>query len=224
MTSRKVVIIGAGGFGRELLDVFDACNQDKNQYDVLGFIVQKEYAQPGSIVNDRPILGDFDWLEKHSRNVYAICGVGDPHHKRRLTKIAADLSVRFCPSVIHPLACKSRWVELGDGSVITAGCILTTQIKIGEHVHVNLDCTIGHDTTICDYATVAPGVHVSGKVLLGEGCYIGTGANIIEKLNIGEWSVVGAGSAIVKDVPANTTVVGVPGKIIKEREVGWHLK
>jgi sugar O-acyltransferase (sialic acid O-acetyltransferase NeuD family) len=222
MTNRKVVIIGSVGFGRELLDVFDACNQDKSQYEVLGFIVQKEYAEAGLIVNDKPVLGDFDWLQKYPE-VYVICGVGEPRHKRRLINLAADLNARFCPPVVHPLAYKSRWVEIGDGSVITAGCILTTQIKIGTHVHVNLDCTIGHDVAIHDYATMAPGVHVSGKVTLEEGCYVGTGANIIEKLNIGRWSVVGAGSTIVRNVPANTTVVGMPGKVIKERADGWHL-
>jgi sugar O-acyltransferase (sialic acid O-acetyltransferase NeuD family) len=223
METQKVVIIGAGGFGRELLDVFDACNADKQRYDVLGFIVQKEYSPIEGIVNDLPILGDFDWLKKHSQDVHVICGVGEPKARRKLIELAVGVGAKFC-SVIHPLAYKSRWVDVGLGSVITAGCILTTQIKICDHVHVNLDCTIGHDAILKDFVTLAPGVHVSGKVHLHEGCYIGTGANIIEKIDIGEWSVVGAGSAIVKDVPANSTVVGVPGKVIKQREVGWYLQ
>jgi acetyltransferase EpsM len=74
-----------------------------------------------------------------------------------------------------------------------------------------------------DFVTLAPGVHVSGNVNLGEGCYVGTGANIIEKIRLGAWSTVGAGSTIVDDVPPNTTVVGCPGKVIKTREQGWHL-
>jgi sugar O-acyltransferase (sialic acid O-acetyltransferase NeuD family) len=222
MENQKVVIIGAGGFGREALDVFDASNQDKQKYEVLGFVVQKEYGEPGTVINNRPILGGFDWLEKHSSQVAAICAVGNPYHRRRLIQMAADLKVGFC-SVIHPLAYLSRWVTIGAGTIITAGCIFTTQIKIGNHVHVNLDCTVGHDVVFQDYATVAPGVHISGNVTLEEGCYIGTGANLIEKINIGAWSIVGAGSTITKTVPANTTVVGVPGKIIKERSAGWHL-
>ena len=220
---KKVVIIGAGGFGREVLDVFDACNAIKPEYDVLGFIVQKEYGMPGEIFNDKPILGDFDWLEAHHSDVYATCAVGAPNHRRRLIGQAADLGCRFC-NIIHPSAILTRWVSLGEGVIITAGCILTNQIRVGNHVHINLDCTIGHDTVLEDFTTLAPGVHVSGNVTLEQGCYVGTGANIIEKKKIGEWSVVGAGSVIVEDVPANATVVGVPGKVIKTREEGWHLQ
>ena len=108
--------------------------------------------------------------------------------------------------------------------MITAGSILTNQIRIGNHVHINLDCTIGHDAILQDFTTLAPGVHVSGNVAFGHGCYVGTGANILEKLHIGEWSIIGAGSTITKDVPANTTVVGLPGIVVKTRESGWQVK
>jgi acetyltransferase EpsM len=74
-----------------------------------------------------------------------------------------------------------------------------------------------------DFVTLAPGVHISGNVTLSQGCNVGTGANILEKINVGSWSTVGAGSTIVRDVPSNTTVVGVPGRVIKKREGGWHL-
>ena len=74
---KKIVIIGAGGCGREVLDVFDACNLVKPEYNVLGFIVQKEYGTPGTIINDKPILGDFDWLETHRAEVYLA------HHPQR---------------------------------------------------------------------------------------------------------------------------------------------
>ena len=220
---KSVVIIGGGGFGREVLDIFDACNRVKPEYDVLGFIVQKEYGSPGTIINDKPILGDFDWLEAHHDEVYVTCSVAAPHHRRRLIQQAADRDCRFC-NIIHPAAILTRWVTMGDGVIITAGCILTNRIHVGNHVHVNLDCTIGHDAVLEDFATLAPGVHISGNVSLGQGCYVGSGANIIEKKKLGEWSVVGAGSVIVADVPANATVVGVPGRVIETREPGWHLQ
>ena len=73
-----------------------------------------------------------------------------------------------------------------------------------------------------DYATLAPGVHISGNVTLDEGAYVGTGANVIEKRRIGAWSIIGAGAAIVRDVPANTTVVGIPGRVIETRQSGEH--
>jgi sugar O-acyltransferase (sialic acid O-acetyltransferase NeuD family) len=220
--SKKIVIIGAGGCGRELLDVFEAYNQEKAQYEVLGFIVQKEYALAGEMVNGYPVLGDFEWFDKNARYVHAVCAVGASHHRHRLVNIASSFNVKFC-SVIHPSVLKSRWVDIGAGSVIGAGCVLTTQIKIGNHVYVNYGCTIGHDVVLEDFTTVLPGAHISGSVTVHTGCYIGTGVSVIEKIYLGEWSIVGAGSTIIKDVPANSTVVGSPGRVVKERSAGWYL-
>jgi sugar O-acyltransferase (sialic acid O-acetyltransferase NeuD family) len=219
---KKIVIIGAGGFGREVLDVIDACNQVDEIYEPLGFVVDPQYGTPGTLINDKSILGGFDWLEKHTDDVYVTCGVGPSHLRYQLIQRATAINCRFI-NLIHPSAIVTRWVTMGEGIIITAGSILTNQIQIGNHVHINLDCTIGHDVVLQDFVTLAPGVHVSGNVTLGRGCYVGTGANIIEKLQVGDWSVIGAGSAIVKNIPPNTTVVGIPGKIIKERETGWHL-
>lgn len=223
VNKKPVVIIGAGGFGREVLDVIDAVNQVKPQYEVLGYVVDSQYGAPGTIVNDCPILGGYDWLENRHKDVLVICGVGPTHHRLQLIRRAETIGCTFF-SAIHPNALLTKWVKIGVGVVITAGSILTNQIHIGNHVHVNLDCTIGHDVIIDDFVTLSPGVHISGNVRIKEGAYIGTGANTIEKLTIGEWSTVGAGSTIVKDVPSNTTVVGVPGKVIKTKENNWHLK
>jgi sugar O-acyltransferase (sialic acid O-acetyltransferase NeuD family) len=220
---RKVVILGAGGFAREVLDVFDACNAVGDEFDVLGFVVDPEYLLPGVLVNGRPVLGDFSWLRTHAQEVEAICAVGAPEIRRRMVDKALGAEVRFC-SVVHPAALVTRWVTLGEGSIITAGCVLTNQIRIGSNVIVNLDCTVGHDVAVGDFVTLAPGVHVSGNVRLEEGANIGTGACIIEKVHVGAWSVVGAGSVVIRDVPANTTAVGVPARVVKERPAGWHCE
>lgn len=219
---KSVVIIGAGGCARDVLDVIDDINAEKPCYDVLGYVVDAQYGAPGTLVNNKPILGGFDWLAKYSDKVLVTCGVGPSHHRYHLVQRAQAIGCQFF-SIIHPMARVTRWVQLGEGVIITAGCILTNQIRIGNHVHLNLHCTIAHDVIAEDFVTLAPGVHVSGNVRLGEGCYVGTGANLIEKLQIGRWSIIGAGSTVVKDVPANTTVVGVPAKVIKEHGEGWHL-
>jgi sugar O-acyltransferase (sialic acid O-acetyltransferase NeuD family) len=222
MAMRKIAIIGAGGFAREVLDIFEAINERNPSYDVLGFIVDPAYGTPGTLVNDRPILGGFEWLADHRNEVSAVCGVGAPELRRRLIARARETGVRFA-SVIHPGVITTRWNNLGEGTIIAAGCILTNRIRIGDHVQVNLDCTIGHDVVLENFVTLAPGVHVSGDAVLEEGCSMGTGSVVIEKKKIGAWSIVGAGSTIVHDVPRNTTVVGIPGKVIKTRPEGWHL-
>jgi sugar O-acyltransferase (sialic acid O-acetyltransferase NeuD family) len=213
---QKFVIIGAGGFAREVLEIFDACREGGQNYEVLGYIVETKYGAPGTLINGKPILGDFDWFSKNASEVKAVCGVGDPELRKRLIARASECGVKF-GNIIHPSAILSKHVTMGEGIVIAGGSILTVQIRLGNHVHVNLDCTIGHDCIFDNFATLAPGVHVSGFVNLGEGCYIGTGANIIDRINLGEWSVVGAGSVVTKNVPSYSTVVGVPAKVIKIR-------
>lgn len=215
-----VAIIGAGGFARETLDTFEAAIQAGAAFNVLGFVVDAAYGQPGILVNDKPILGDFRWLEQH-RNVAVVCAVGAPQDRWQLIERAKHIGVTFC-SVIHPSVIKTRWMSMGEGCVICAGCVLSNHIHIGHHVHINPSCTIGHDVEIQDFVSLAPSVIVSGNVTLEQGAYMGTGAKIIEKKRVGAWSIIGAGSTVIESVPLNTTVVGTPSKVIKTRKEGWY--
>ncbi|MDH3254100.1 MAG: acetyltransferase [Acidobacteriota bacterium] len=219
---RDVVILGAGGFAREVLDVFEACNDREETYNVLGFVVDSRFGLPGTSINDKEILGNLGWLAERAREVEVICAVGAPEIRRSLVARAEAVGCRFC-SVVHPNAVLTRRIELGPGTVVTAGCILTNNIRLGPHVHLNLDCTVGHDSVLEGFATIAPGVHVSGNVRIGTGAYVGTGANILEKITIGAWSVVGAGSTVIRDIPRGATAVGSPAKVIKESVEGLQL-
>lgn len=217
-TPQRLVILGAGGFAREVLDVYLACNEAGwGPFEVLGFLADGEHA--GSLVNDLPILGGIEWLAGRD-DLLAICAVGDPAVRRTIVRRATGAGARF-HSVIHPKATLTRRVEIGPGTVITAGCVLTNQIRIGSHVHLNLNCTVGHDTVIEDYVTVAPGVHISGNVTLGAGSNIGTGAVIIQQHSVGSGAVIGAGAVVTTDIPPDTVAVGMPAKAIKERTPTW---
>jgi acetyltransferase EpsM len=90
-------------------------------------------------------------------------------------------------------------------------------------VHINLDCTVAHDVVIEDFATISPGAHVSGNVILRQGAFIGAGTNIIEKIEVGAWSTVGAGSTVFNDIHENRVAVGVPARIIKKKIDNWYL-
>lgn len=217
----KVAIIGAGGHAREVLDIFEASNESGENHEVLGYIVDSEYGIQGEMINDKPILGDFDWFGRNK--VHAICAVGAPDVRFYLVSKAERFGVEFC-NIIHPSVKLTRWVDIGEGVVIAAGSILTNKIRIGNHVHINIGCTISHDAILEDFVTLSPGVHVSGKVKISRGSCIGTGTNVVDRIKIGEWSTVGAGSTIVEDVPPNTVVVGVPGRVIKVHEPGWHSR
>lgn len=105
--------------------------------------------------------------------------------------------------------------EIGEGTIICAGNMITVDIKIGKHNIINLGCTIGHDAVLEDYVTLYPSVNVSGMVHVGHTSELGTGTQIIQGIAIGENTVIGAGTVVVKDIPSDVTAVGSPAKVIK---------
>lgn len=217
----KVVVIGAGGHGREIAELARACAKAGTCGEFVGHVVDPEFAPPGRDVNGWPILGGLDWLEKHRAEVLAICAVGAPALRRAVATRAKSAGAEFV-SLVYPGAVVGPTVRLGEGVVIAAGCALTTNIRLGNHVHLNLGCTVGHDSVIGDFTTLSQGVRVPGFVTIKEGCDFGTGAVCIDRITVFEWSIVGAGSVLIKDVPADTTVVGVPARVIKTRPSGWQ--
>lgn len=107
-----------------------------------------------------------------------------------------------------------RNVIAGEGTIICPGCQLTVDIKIGRHVIINLNCTIGHDCVISDFVTISPGANISGNVTIGDLCYIGTNAVIREKISICSGVTIGAGGVVVKDITEPGVYVGNPVKKI----------
>lgn len=152
-----------------------------------------------------------------------IVAIGDPASRKAIDRRLLDAG--FQPmSLLHPSTIMSSFVSIGVGSVVCAGCILTTNIEIGEHVHINLGCTVGHDARIGAYSTLSPGVHVSGNVSIGTGVFVGTGAVLIngssdQPLVIGDNAVIAAAACVTRDVPPRTMVAGVPALVRKELKV-----
>jgi sugar O-acyltransferase (sialic acid O-acetyltransferase NeuD family) len=219
--ARRIAILGAGGLAREVLDVFVACNAVRPTYEVMGFVDDNPELR-GRSVNGLPVLGSIESLRSLWSNdaPELISGVGLPSVRRAM--VGRCHGFRFC-TVVHPAATTTPAIQVGSGSVVTAGCVLTNQIVIGHHCYVNLGVTIGHDCFVGDFCNLSPGVHVSGNVHLGTGCDIGSGAVLIQGVTIGEWSVIGAGAVVIRNVPPNVTVAGVPARVIKTRPEGWHL-
>jgi sugar O-acyltransferase (sialic acid O-acetyltransferase NeuD family) len=219
----KIVIIGTGGFGREVLDLIGSCNQAENIYDPLGFVVDPQYGTPGTMIDGLPILGGFDWLEKNASKVYVVCAIGEPHLRLRVVNRLSKLNCRFI-NLVHPITkqLSSKWVTLGEGLILNA-CFTSNQVRVGNHVYINAYGIIGHDSTLMDFVTTAPSVHVDGYVTIETGCFIGTGATILPNVTVGEWSVIGAGSVIHKDIAANSTAIVLHPRTMGQREPGWHL-
>lgn len=218
---RPVVIVGPGGLGREVHELIEDINAAQPTWEVLGWL-DSNAEMHGQRVHDLPVLGDLDWLADRPE-VAVVIGIGAPPTRRRVVeRIRAQGNNKF-PTLIHPTAVIGRRVEIGEGTIICAGVTTTTDYRIGKHVLLNICCTVAHDDVLHDFVTVAPGALLSGNVTVGEGTDIGTNATIIQGVEIGGWSIVGAGSVVNKPVPDNVTAVGVPAKVIKERESGWQL-
>lgn len=211
---KDIVIIGAGGFGREVAWLIEDINKVNNEWNIVGFVDDNKSIQ-GTEINGYKVVGNIDWLEK--QEVFVVNAIGDPVIKKKVMD-KLDGSKNKYPVLIHPSVICSDRVSFGEGSIICAGNIITVNVEIGKHVIINLDCTIGHDANIGDYSTVLPSVNVSGFVKAEECVSVGTGSAVIQGVNIGRNTVVGAGAVVVKDLPANCTAVGSPAKPIKFHE------
>jgi sugar O-acyltransferase (sialic acid O-acetyltransferase NeuD family) len=208
-----IYIIGAGGFGREVLWLIRQINAVDERFDIKGFL-DDDSTLHGQTVCDVPVLGPIDQLRDLSDASVAL-GVGIPRVKRAILERIGPWNAKF-PSLVAPDVQMSEYVEIGQGAIITAGCIITTQVSVGDFAVTNLACTLGHDVVVGKGATLSPGVTISGYVQIGEFVDVGTNASVIPGVSIGAESVVGAGAVIIRDVPEKATIVGNPGKVIKQ--------
>lgn len=208
---KEIVIIGAGGFGREVAWLINEINRVSSEWHLLGFI-DDDLSIQDSYIYGHKVLGTTEWLQ--DKKLYVVNAMGNPIVRKKVMENLANTDNKY-PTLIHPNVIYSDTVEFGAGNIICAGNILTVDIKFGNHVIINLDCTIGHDVILEDYSTVLPSVNVSGNVHLHECVTIGTGTAIIQNVPIGKNSTIGAGAVVTREIPSNCTAVGAPAKPIK---------
>lgn len=210
----KLIIIGASGFGREVAWLVERINQRTPAWKLLGFIDDNQDLQ-GEIINGYTVLGTSDSVSDYPDSFF-VCAVGASRTREKI--INKVLSINPCAkfaTLIDPSVEMSSMVEIGEGTILCAHSIITVNIRIGKHVIVNLDCTIGHDAVLEDYVTLYPSVNISGITHIGRCTELGTGMQIIQGKTIGDYSIVGAGAVVVKDLPEKCTAVGSPAKAIK---------
>lgn len=204
---RPLVILGAGGHGREVLDV--ARHARSSAYQFVGFLSDEEPHRHlleqvhaswlGPVADLQHIEADF------------VIGVGDPSVRRTLDEHARSWG-RSPATLWHRTAHRAVDVSEGPGTVVLANASVTSNVRLGSHVHINLNATVAHDCQLNDYVTVNPGANLNGDVVVGPGATIGSGAVIRQGITIGAGATVGAGAVVVRDVEPGATVVGVPAR------------
>lgn len=211
-----MVIAGAKGFAKEVFELIYSTDQQAH----LAFFDNVSTDLPPHLYDRYAVLRTGEeaqqWLSQHDKRF--VLGVGNPK-VRRLLAATLRRSEGVLTSIISPKTSIGAFgIEIGDGCTIMEGCILTTDIRVGEGVLMNVCCTIGHDSVIGDYCELMPGTRISGHVEIGENCAIGTNAILLPGVKIGANTIIGAGSVVTKDVEANVVAVGTPAKVIKRLE------
>jgi sugar O-acyltransferase (sialic acid O-acetyltransferase NeuD family) len=215
MGNEKVIIVGFSGFGREVLWAARRAQAQAPHWraEIVGYT---EKAPAPESQDGLPCLGlEGPWLLESASHF--ICAIGDNRIRQQVCARVEAMGLKPI-SVIDPSVLIGPGVEVGPGSYVGAGSILSPGARLGRHVLVNQGCTIGHDARLGDFVQACPGVRVSGWVEIGAGALLGSNAVAAPRISLGAWSTLGAASFASRDLPPGATALGIPARILFQRE------
>ena len=194
---KDIVIIGAGGIGREVAWIIEEINEVNPTWNILGFVDENSEIW-GKELNGYKVLGGLDILDKLESKPEVIVAIANCGVKK---DIVAKLNNKFnFATIIYPTVKISKYIEIGQGTIIYPGVILTVNTSIGNHIIISGNCGIGHDTVIDDYSSVLWGSNFSGFNTVREECFIGVGTKVIQGINIGRGRKVDAGTVVIENI------------------------
>ena len=205
--NNEIIILGAGGHGKVVLDIF-LCSE---KYKVSGLIAKNRTSLMGI-----PVIGtddDLGYIYKQGITK-AFVAVGDNQIRYRLTSLLKENNFELVTGISHA-SYVSKYTSIGEGTIIMPGSIINSGASIGKGVIINTNTSIDHDDIIGNFCHIAPGSTLSGNVNVGNFSFLGTSTSVIDNITIGSNVMIGGGTTIIKDIPNNCTAVGVPAKIIR---------
>lgn len=204
----KIFIYGASGFGREVIDLV----RDIRSYS------ESECLENIVLIDDNPNLLNVSGLKLISSRDFnpemgeVVVAIADPNIRQSIVNRLPEETVYA--TLIHPSALIGRNTKISKGSIICAGVIVTCNIEMGIHSHLNLGTTVGHDCNVGNYFTTAPHVNISGSCSIKDNVYFGTKAATKQGVNIVSDVIVGMGANVLKSLSEPGTYVGTPAKLI----------
>jgi len=210
-----MLIIGAKGFAKEVLEVIWQNNQKDNIvfFDNISKDVEDLLFGKFRILKN---VQDAQNYFKHTNDFSFTIGIGNPILRYKLYKQFLEIGGKYI-STISPFARIGSFDnKIGDGCNIMTGTVITNSVNIDKGVLINLNCTIGHDCKIGEFVELSPGTHISGNCLIGSFSVFGTNSTILPKITIGENVIIGAGAVVTGNIESNSVAVGIPAKIIKK--------
>ena len=207
-----VIVYGAGGLGREVMQIVIGALVGRGGYAALGYL--DDGIAPGTVRGGFPVLGGGDYLENSVGELALVMGIADPDTKAGLYKKFKDRRGVSFPNVIHPGASVSASASLGRGVVIASGCFVSVDAVVGDCVFMSNGAFIGHDVRIGGFSSIMPLAAIAGCVAIGERCLIGMQCAIRQGSSVGNGAAVGMGGVVLGDVPDGETVAGNPAKRI----------
>ncbi len=213
---KDIVLYGSGGMALEVVQLIEDLNDIEPTWNILGYIDDFRGGQGelNPVVSGYKILGTHEAIGSFDSSVYWVIAVSSPSAKKELHDSLAQYNLKYA-TLVHPTAKISKNVTIGEGTIISYGCIVSVNVVLGAHIYLNMRTVVGHDTVIRDYSTCLIDSIVAGNVLINEGVLLGSNCVIKEKRTIGKNSKISMGAAVFFDVDENTAVMNRPPKSMR---------